>query len=172
MSRLTSQDVLRMIREGQPPLALSLWQPWAQLLVAGTKRHETRSWFTHVRGPLVIHAARGDAKTGELAELQLGLARLVGRPWSQIPRGTIVGVVNVTECRATASVRDQLDAAELNLGDFGAGRFAWRCEPVAEFRDGLGTKVRGRQGLWRLEQAELDALALALEAAAERAGAS
>lgn len=38
--------------------ALSLWNPWATLLVSGRKRVETRGWPMHHRGPLLIHAAK------------------------------------------------------------------------------------------------------------------
>lgn len=35
----------------------SLMQPWAMLVALGAKRLETRSWQTHYRGPLAIHAS-------------------------------------------------------------------------------------------------------------------
>ena len=38
--------------------AITIWQPWASLLVSGRKRYETRSWATSYRGPIAIHAAR------------------------------------------------------------------------------------------------------------------
>ena len=38
--------------------ALSLKQPWATLLVHGRKTIEVRSWATHRRGLVLIHAAR------------------------------------------------------------------------------------------------------------------
>ena len=37
--------------------ALTIWQPWASLLVSGQKKYETRSWATSYRGPIAIHAA-------------------------------------------------------------------------------------------------------------------
>ena len=37
--------------------ALTIWQPWASLLVSGQKKYETRSWATTYRGPIAIHAA-------------------------------------------------------------------------------------------------------------------
>ena len=37
--------------------ALTIWQPWASLLVSGRKKYETRSWATAYRGPIAIHAA-------------------------------------------------------------------------------------------------------------------
>lgn len=38
--------------------AITVWQPWASLLVSGRKRYETRSWATSYRGPIAIHAAK------------------------------------------------------------------------------------------------------------------
>jgi len=38
--------------------ALSIRQPWAELIVRGIKDVENRSWSTEHRGPLAIHAAR------------------------------------------------------------------------------------------------------------------
>src|SRR5262245_2237350 len=46
---------------------LSLWQPWATLLIHGKKRYETRSWKTAHTGRILIHAAR--AMTPDLADL-------------------------------------------------------------------------------------------------------
>lgn len=43
--------------------AISLWQPWASLVVLGAKKIETRHWSTNYRGPLLIHAAK---RTSEL----------------------------------------------------------------------------------------------------------
>ena len=47
--------------------ALSLRQPWASLIADGRKTIETRTWRTHYRGPLAIHASarpHGDLPTG------------------------------------------------------------------------------------------------------------
>ena len=38
--------------------ALSIKQPWAALLALGRKTVEVRSWRTHIRGKILIHAAR------------------------------------------------------------------------------------------------------------------
>jgi len=44
--------------------ALSLWQPWAEMIFrtdddgVALKPDETRSWPTHVRGRIAIHAAK------------------------------------------------------------------------------------------------------------------
>jgi len=44
--------------------AISLWQPWASLVIGGHKQFETRSWRTRYRGLLAIHAARSKAAGG------------------------------------------------------------------------------------------------------------
>jgi hypothetical protein len=38
--------------------ALSLSRPWDQLVLAGVKDVENRTWGTRLRGPLIIHAAK------------------------------------------------------------------------------------------------------------------
>jgi len=38
--------------------ALSIRQPWAELIIRGIKDVENRSWATEYRGPLAIHAAK------------------------------------------------------------------------------------------------------------------
>jgi len=40
-----------------PTLALSLWQPWAWLVVSGHKLIENRPWHTNIRGTILIHAS-------------------------------------------------------------------------------------------------------------------
>ncbi|MFO0824918.1 MAG: ASCH domain-containing protein [Gemmataceae bacterium] len=69
-------------------------QPWAALLVAGVKTVEVRTWQTHRRGRVLIHASKipddrpegwAWVTTPELREL----ANL---------RGGIIGVGNLTDC--------------------------------------------------------------------------
>jgi len=36
--------------------AITVYQPWAQLLAIGAKKYETRGWATQYRGPIAIHA--------------------------------------------------------------------------------------------------------------------
>lgn len=60
--------------------AISLWQPWASLMASGHKSIETRSWSTHLRGLVAIHAAK--RWTLELATLLLDerFRRALARP--------------------------------------------------------------------------------------------
>lgn len=47
--------------------ALAIRQPWASLIAAGVKHHETRSWSTAYRGTLLIYAARDLGRGGRSA---------------------------------------------------------------------------------------------------------
>lgn len=46
--------------------ALTVRQPWAQLIALGVKSIETRSWSTGYRGPLAVHAGRALPPKGDL----------------------------------------------------------------------------------------------------------
>jgi ASCH domain len=76
--------------------ALSVRQPWAWLIVNGLKDIENRSWRTHHRGPLLIHAsmsAGGYTEDIEWVERKHGIS--VPR---ELDTGGIVGVVDVLDC--------------------------------------------------------------------------
>jgi hypothetical protein len=53
-----------------PIKALTVRQPWAELILRGRKRFELRTWRTKYRGPLVVHAAH---KVDAVQARQLGL---------------------------------------------------------------------------------------------------
>jgi ASCH domain len=74
----------------KPTKALSIRQPWAELILRGTKRVEFRSMRTHIRERVYVYASLtpGD----EEAFNKLGLA--VG----ELPTGLIVGTVEIVGC--------------------------------------------------------------------------
>ena len=96
--------------------ALTIWQPWASLLVSGQKKYETRSWATAYRGPIAIHAAMRPVRRtiDALAADKEGsgwnvLERLDGlfiRPGAldQLPTGAIVGKAILTRCNLITAV--------------------------------------------------------------------
>lgn len=54
-------------------LALTIWQPWASLIIAGAKPYEFRGWRTPrgiIGQRIVIHAAAKRIDEGELRELR------------------------------------------------------------------------------------------------------
>jgi len=70
--------------------ALSIQQPWADLIVRGLKDVENRTWATTYRGPLLIHAGRA---------LQKGRTTftLYG-PEHEWDLGGIIGMVDLVDC--------------------------------------------------------------------------
>lgn len=88
--------------------AISIRQPWASLIVMGLKPIENRTWATKFRGRILIHAAKGVARTrSERTEAMQFLAlRCPGAisaiekegGFEHLQRGGIIGEVTITDC--------------------------------------------------------------------------
>lgn len=105
--------------------ALTIQQPWASLIVAGAKCHETRSWSTKHRGPLLIHAgARFPEPARLLCRREPFLSALDGRTAAELPLGVIIGVVELVACLRVEDLND-LNPREECFGDYRPGRWAW-----------------------------------------------
>lgn len=134
--------------------ALTVWQPWASLLVHGVKKHETRSWSTSHRGHLAIHAAKRKPPDHLEADQEFlsAVSRLSSEavvelpPFRQLPRGAVLGVVDVVDVLPTEDARIFGKSWEHVLGDFSDDRYAWKVEPVEVFEEPI--PARGSQRLW------------------------
>jgi hypothetical protein len=73
---------------------LSIKQPWSWLIVNAKKDVENRTWRTHYRGPLYIHAGQG---LDLLPYFVLGIK--LPSPDS-LQRGGIIGKVELIDCTA------------------------------------------------------------------------
>ena len=139
--------------------ALSIWQPWAQLLAVGVKHDETRSWGTSYRGPILIHAAK--RKMNYSTEF-IGLHRSPFYKYFKVmgygayenilalPHGAIIGMAELVDCRKIDQeyhdfVRD-FCRSDYAFGDFTVGRYAWRMEKPVLFKEPI--PAAGKQGLW------------------------
>ena len=78
--------------------ALSIRQPWAELIVAGLKDIENRTWRTDYRGPVLIHAGT------KIEPIDAALRELVKRisgfdlpDAANLPRGGIVGQAEIVD---------------------------------------------------------------------------
>jgi hypothetical protein len=127
--------------------AISLWQPWATLIALGEKEFETRSWGTHYRGPLAIHASKkvvSDVLGTKYFQMVLGRAGYHGK---NLPTGTIVAIANlVAVLEMTPDLIRQQSDQELAFGDWRPGRMAWKLENVRPLDAYL--PATGRQGLF------------------------
>lgn len=164
--------------------AITLTQPWATLIAIGAKKIETRSWGTSYRGPLAIHAAKGLGPGGINAYLErctasepiyaaLNDAGLVPFTWDAdallaLPRGAIVAVCTLADCRPTDEREAQykggwfksmsatttrfweLTDQERAFGNYTPRRLAWLLADVRALPEPI--PARGALGLWEYEE--------------------
>ncbi len=146
--------------------ALTLWQPWASLVVMGEKCIETRCWSTKYRGELAIHSAaklppkwlgassRTDPFCDELADV-LNVRRPrddrsghnVESAVRAMPYGVILCIVKLVAIEETsAMLRETLSNREYLFGNYEDGRYAWFLEMVEKFEKPI--PVKGNRMLW------------------------
>jgi hypothetical protein len=136
---------------------LSLIQPWATLWVCGIKGNETRSWATKYRGRLLVHASASKpayARDSYEIIIETGNEVLCGHSlellnklpkFDELPRGGIVGVVNLIDVLKTGEVWP--NEMEFACGNYAPGRFAWKADEGGEL-DFFPCK--GKLGIWQL----------------------
>lgn len=134
--------------------AISLWQPWASLVIVGAKQYETRSWKTSYRGTLVIHAAsKWNAELETIARLDNFTMSLIhaGLHPLKLPRGVALGTVELIDIIPTETLvfKEGLDAKEQAFGDFSPGRWAWKLANPVMFPEPI--LCAGHQRLWEVE---------------------
>lgn len=124
--------------------AISLWQPWASLMAAGFKLHETRHWSTDYRGPIAIHAV----KTLDLAGAPDQLCRSAfGAAWmAELPLGAVVAIGRLRGVRHASDIEDRTTRADRAAGNFAIGRFAWEIDQLRAL--GAPIPLVGRQALF------------------------
>lgn len=133
--------------------ALTVLQPWASLLVRGAKVHETRSWQTAHRGPILIHAGRRFPDSArDLAALEPFFSALGRTRPNDLPRGAILGVATIADCIPTEALAD-LAPAERAFGDYNPGRWAWHITDPTPLA--VPIACNGKLGLFDVDDAFL-----------------
>lgn len=128
--------------------ALSLWQPWATLVVTGAKRIETRGWQTSVRGELAIHAAKTwNSALAKLCRQEPFASALRGT--GTMPFGSVIGVVSLTAIDPVDSLVD-ISERERAFGNYGPGRFAWSLDNIIRLEEPV--PCRGHQQMFVLDE--------------------
>lgn len=142
---------------------ISLWQPWASLVVAGLKCIETRSWQTPWRGRLAIHAGLKFSSEIELLcdeePFRSALVSL-GKTYRDLPRGHLLGSVLLHDCTGTedfATLKEWCGcdadrwARERQFGDYRMGRWAWLLSGAVALE--TPRPLTGRRMLWQIDEA-------------------
>lgn len=132
--------------------AFSLTQPYASAVAVLIKQWETRSWPTHFRGEVAIHASKGFPKWArEFADEES-----IDHPeLAELPLGQIVCVCDLTECRQTETLAPTLSETERNWGDYAPRRYAFKLENVRTLETPVPAK--GALGFWTVPES-LEAL--------------
>ncbi len=110
-----------------PTRALSVRQPWAELILRGEKTIEVRTIPTNIRGRVAVYASLGRATAAEEHDVTATFRIDV----DGLPRGVLVGAVDIVGCaRLTpADARAAVVPLEAGCTDYG-----WRLErPVRLF---------------------------------------
>ena len=128
--------------------ALSITQPYAELIKNGTKLIETRSWKTNYRGKILIHASA--TKIPKEYKNNLELMDLVyGKT---LDYGCVICECDLVDCiEMTEEFIDNLKRTnhkEYISGFYSVGRYAWILENVRIINP---EKAKGHLGLWEFK---------------------
>ena len=114
--------------------AITIRQPWAELIVRGDKDVENRSWRTNHRGPLLIHAG-GSVNREAVARH--------GVP-EDAERSAIIGIVEVVDCtqQRTSTWHEE-------------GSWGWYLKGARRFREPI--PMKGKRGLFEVPERKVAA---------------
>lgn len=139
--------------------AISLWQPFGSLIVVGSKKIETRSWNTNIRGGIGVHASKKrDSLSLELMdtqEFQDGLRAYDttgrGKTWITdiaLTFGCVIGTVEIIDSVPIEQLYGtKYDTPhERAFGDWTPGRWGWVLRNPVLFEEPI--PARGAQGFW------------------------
>lgn len=148
--------------------ALTIWQPWASLLIEGAKVHEFRNWQppkSLIGQRIAIHAAKRIPLVSELRDLHLDIAyeaadglyqddalasklllNFFHRP-ERMPLSAVIGTAILGDLRPATDIFTSRghDAPEL---------WAWPLTETEKFRRPI--PARGAQGFWNWEGPTLE----------------
>jgi activating signal cointegrator 1 len=113
--------------------AITLWQPWASLIVDGRKWIETRSRSWAYVGPVAIHAG---LKVDREACWRFGYDP------DFIPTGAVLGTAHKDCCVQFPDRQAPPD----QYGDFTPGRYGYLLSEIRKFEKPVPAK--GHQGFW------------------------
>lgn len=134
--------------------AISLWQPWASLLVSGVKVHETRSWAPpakRIGERVVIHAAKRKWARDELspdlhALCEATFGHLTLPFGAAIAHGVLTSAGPMwNEEHAIFGFKPETKEDAL-CGNWSKGRFAWRFADMIALTPPI--PMRGRQSFF------------------------
>jgi hypothetical protein len=138
-------NTLEKTGEGRNPslFALSIRQPWTELILQGAKTIEVRTWATQYRGELWLHA--GIKPDSNALQRFNSLA-------DNLSFGALVGRCELDDCiEFTEQTWDRWRPQHLNEGDLKKQQYAWFLRNPTRISPRL---MKGRLGLMRIDSAD------------------
>lgn len=131
--------------------AITVYPVWAWAIVHGHKRVENRTWRTHHRGPMLIHASApsSDARRSDAAA-RAALSFLGVEVPDSVPTAAIVGLVELADVVAYE------DLGEKGADPLATGPQCWILRGALAFKSPI--PARGRQQLWTFSVDDQNAL--------------
>ena len=119
--------------------AITICQPYAELIMLGCKTVENRKWPLKP-GPIVIHAGKSKTWWKTYRNEDGPINR------EQVPYGCVVGVANVIGC---AKIDDDWGQFENHRNHHASGPVCWLLSEVRRVAEVF--PATGKQGLWNLQ---------------------
>ena len=136
--------------------ALSIRQPWAELIISGRKTVELRSWPVNYRGPLAIHAAQTVDREACAAH---------GLDPEAVATGAVIGIVELTAVEPLeAETYAALRGAHLGHEVFKPPLFGWQLQNPQRWP--VPVLARGKMALFEVPDPKPQAPTAAPEPAA------
>ncbi|MDO8628276.1 MAG: ASCH domain-containing protein [Nanoarchaeota archaeon] len=118
--------------------ALSLKQPYAELVISGKKTIELRKWKTKFRGEFLVHASQTIDKE---AMQRFG--------FKELPTGCILGKATLTEVKHYTNEKEHRKDQEQHLANTTWGNYGFILMNIQRFKQPLPAK--GKLNFWEYE---------------------
>ncbi len=118
--------------------ALSIKQPYAELIVNGQKKIEIRKWNTKLRGEFLIHASKSADK---------GAMKRFG--FKELPLGRIVGKAFLKDVKKYEDKSDFANDKNLHLANSTYGNYGFILENVKRVKE---IECKGALNFWEFDK--------------------
>ena len=125
--------------DAQTIRALTIRQPFPELILRRRKPYEIRSWKTNYRGPILIHSA---------AKVKMDCAEEAGLNVAILTTSAFVGIAVLSDVRPFTRADSKLLNQRRAIGGWSPGQFSWVLKKPIRFARPI--KAKGKLGLFRV----------------------
>ena len=114
--------------------ALSIKQPFAELIIQGKKKIELRKWNTKFRGEFLIHASKNP---------DINAMKRFG--FSGLPTGCIIGKATLIDVKKYTNNKEHQKDKDLHLASSDWGNYGFLLQKPTRLKQ---IKINGKLGFW------------------------